>query len=175
MPRARMSAPEAVIIGTCRQRMAHISILLALGCAAALAASAARELRIEDGWVRAMPPNARMTAAYMTLSNPGDSAISIRGASSPDAADVSLHETRSTADGVTMRAVESLTIEPGEQVQLEPGGLHLMLMGLDVPPRAGNSLSLCITTSVEEQCMQLPVSRQAPQAAGRQDQEKHNE
>jgi copper(I)-binding protein len=94
---------------------------------AALAAGEAG-LEFDGAWVRAMPPGMAMTAGFGTLRNPGQEAIEITSFSSDEFGDVSLHRTE-TIDGVSrMRAVPSLRLEPGESVELAPGGYHLMLM-----------------------------------------------
>jgi len=45
---------------------------------------------------------------------------------------------------MTMRQLISLDIAPGEKIKLEPGGMHLMLWGLDRSLRPGNSVSLTL-------------------------------
>ncbi len=50
---------------------------------------------------------------------------------SPQFDSVSLHETIIDSDGMShMQEIHQLVLQPGESVVLEPGGKHLMLMGL---------------------------------------------
>lgn len=93
---------------------------------AALAADAT--LRVEDPWIRAAPPGARMLAGYATLGNEGDVALTLVGAASERFGLVEMHRTVQVDGVARMRQVESLEVAPGAQVALEPGGLHLMLM-----------------------------------------------
>ncbi|MEE4203373.1 MAG: copper chaperone PCu(A)C, partial [Halieaceae bacterium] len=51
------------------------------------------ELTIEGAWVRAMPPTQKMTAGYATITNSGDEAVTVAGASSPIAKMSELHTT----------------------------------------------------------------------------------
>ena len=136
------------------------------GLAAAMllpsAAWPAEALLVEGAWVRAMPPTQRMTAAYMTLKNAGSVPVVLRGARAPLAAHAGLHETRRDEDRVRMQAVDTLSIAPGESLELAPGGLHVMLMGLERMPATGDSLSVCLQTDAGEQCQELPVLREAP-------------
>ncbi len=75
-----------------------------------------------------MPPGMKMTAGFGQLRNSGSEALEISSYSSPSFGDVSLHRTE-LVDGVSkMREVEELVIDPGGEVNLEPGGYHLMLM-----------------------------------------------
>ncbi len=80
--------------------------------------------------VRVTPPRTEggMSAGYFTLKNHTGETITITGVSSPQFERVDMHETR-IEDGVSrMRPIDVLTIPPGGEVRLEPGGKHLMLM-----------------------------------------------
>ncbi len=76
------------------------------------------------------------SAAYMRISNRGESEVRIVAASSAAARDVSFHETVVEAGKAKMKAMPDLRIEAGETLELAPGGKHIMLMGLmnDLPP-----------------------------------------
>lgn len=111
-----------------------------LGCAPGPAA----ELRLEDGWVRAMPAAAPMSAAYGTLHWHGREPLVITAWHSDDYADVSLHRTI-VQDGVSrMEAVPAAVIEPGGRLTLEPGGLHLMLMRPGRELRTGDFVGIAL-------------------------------
>ncbi|WP_439100575.1 copper chaperone PCu(A)C [Congregibacter sp.] len=124
----------------------------------------AETLELSGAWVRAMPPGQKMTAVYMELRNPEASAVSIIGASSP-LGSASLHETRVAEGRSTMRAVDTLSVEGGDIVHLEPGGLHIMLMGLKSTPVEGDSVPICLQTSKGDVCADAAVRRTAPGTA----------
>ena len=85
-------------------------------------------LQFEDAWVRAMPPGSMMTAGFGKLINRSDSELQIAAYTSPQFGDVSLHQTV-TENGVSrMQAVEGLSLPAGSDLELAPGGYHLMLM-----------------------------------------------
>lgn len=119
----------------CRSAWAHhraraallVALLVLAGCADPDGGAAA--LQVDAGWVREAPPGARMTAAYGTLENPGGLPVVVEGWSSPAWRDVSLHRTVTVGDVRSMEPVERLEIPARGAVSLEPGGLHLMLMG----------------------------------------------
>src|SRR5262245_27394949 len=92
------------------------------------------EVRIENAWVRALPPTQPNTAGYLTVINDGKTAVAIVGASSNIAAKVELHRTRTVDGMMRMEPVEGVAVAPGERVQLVPGGTHLMLLGLKYMP-----------------------------------------
>lgn len=70
------------------------------------------------------------SAAYMRVSNRGESEIRIVAASSPAAMNMSFHETVIEDGQATMKALPELRIPPGQTLELKPGGKHIMLMGL---------------------------------------------
>jgi len=86
------------------------------------------QLEFEDAWVRAMPPGSKMTAGFGRLVNTGTDDLSIAGWASDSFGVVSLHRTV-TENGVSrMRSIPELTLSPGSERVLEPGGYHLMFM-----------------------------------------------
>lgn len=115
--------------------------LLVLGAAlAALAApplaaqpgASTGALTVADAWVRAVP-GAAVAAAYMRLHNAGRQPVRVIGVHSALAGHAMIHETRLESGVSTMRPHEPLVIAPGASVELEPGGLHVMLHDLAHP------------------------------------------
>lgn len=93
----------------------------------------ASDLRIQDPHVRAVPPTAEVTAAFMGLHNEGSRDLAIVDAHSPAARVVELH-THTQVEGVMqMRRIEKIEIPAGGTTELKPGGLHLMLIDLTAP------------------------------------------
>lgn len=107
----------------------HFSrLILAAAAAFAGAAHAEGRLVIEDAWIRTAPPGAAMRAGYATLRNGGDAPLVVRGARSDAFGAVSMHATLMDDGVARMRELPEILLAPGEQVRLEPGGTHLMLM-----------------------------------------------
>lgn len=73
---------------------------------------------------------AKSAAGYVTISNEGDTPEELVGVRSPFAASTTLHTTIFEDDIAKMRPVIGVPIAPGEVVNLEPGGMHVMFMGL---------------------------------------------
>jgi copper(I)-binding protein len=105
---------------------------------AARAANPAIELR--GAWARPTPPAADVAAAYLEIrSSRADRLVEAR---TPAARRAEIHST-SMKDGVMeMRHVEALAIPAGTPVVLKPGGLHVMLFGLQQPLAVGQRLPL---------------------------------
>jgi copper(I)-binding protein len=107
-------------------------------------------LVFSDAWARATVPSAGSAAIYGTFRNDSDQPLTIKEITTDAAASVMLH--RSTLDNGMMRmgAVEELSVAPGEELVLEPGGMHVMLMGLRAPLDENQIIYVNILTSGEE-------------------------
>jgi copper(I)-binding protein len=101
-------------------------------------------LSVSDGWVKAADDG--MTAAFGTLTNAGAAEVRLRAAATSAAARVELHEVVSEGGAMVMRQVAGgLAVPAGGTLALEPGGNHLMLMGLTEPVRPGDEVTLTLT------------------------------
>lgn len=89
---------------------------------------------------------ARTGAVFVTLYNPQASVDKLLGASSDKASLVEIHESYvDEADGtMQMRKVESVEILPSQQVQLKPGGYHIMLIDLAAPLVEGQTFNVVL-------------------------------
>ncbi len=94
------------------------------------APAAADVLKVSDCWSRASIPGADTGVTYCSLKNEGKSPLVIEKVTSEVAGMIMIHETVHHNDMVMMSHLDELTIEPGEEVQLKPGGLHMMLTGM---------------------------------------------
>ena len=128
-----------------------IRVLVVAGLAATVLLAAcqprATAPTFDQAWVRAMPPSAHMTAAYGVVRNGTDAPVTVVAFASPAFGDVSLHRTVQVDGMARMREVESLTLQPGETAELEPGGLHLMLMMPAASLSVGDVVSLVMTAA----------------------------
>ena len=102
------------------------------------------QLRVEDPWVREGPPNARVLAGFMKLTNPGAGPVRVTSVTSPDFASIEIHRTE-IVDGVARMMQEtSIDIAPGGSVELKPGGMHLMLFSPAKRLRHGAGVTLSL-------------------------------
>jgi len=97
------------------------------------------ELAVSDAWIKNLPPAVPVRAAYMTLHNPTTMAQHIVALRSESFARVEIHQTVMQDDMMRMQQLPGLRINPGETVQLAPGGLHLMLIQPAEPTRPGET------------------------------------
>lgn len=126
-------------------------------------ASAGATIALENWWVRALPPSQTMTAAYGSITNTGAAAITLTGATTDTTQRVELHTTQQIDGQVRMLPMAFPTLAPGERLVLEPGGPHLMLMGVTTMPALGSTVTLCVQlTTMEPVCTDANVRRTAP-------------
>lgn len=108
------------------------------------AAAQAGELHVDDPWARASLGQVPNSAAYMILHNEGAEADRLLRAEAEVAAAVELHTHVMEGDVARMRRVEAVELPAGESVALAPGGLHVMLIGLEAPLEAGETFPLTL-------------------------------
>ncbi len=127
--------------------MRHVVLTAAalLGLAVALPAHAqSPTVEVTEAWARATTSSARSGGAFLTLKATG-AADRVVSASSPVAEKVELHETIRDGNVMRMREVPQLLVPAGEKVVLQPGGQHIMLIGLKKPLNRGESFPVTIT------------------------------
>jgi copper(I)-binding protein len=107
-------------------------------------ASAFAELEFSDAWIKNLPPTIPVRAGYMTIHNPGPGTLSIVSVRSEAFGSVEVHRSFMRDGMMRMEPVESLEIEAEMSVQLEPGGLHLMMMMPKEPTNPGDEIVIFI-------------------------------
>jgi len=101
-------------------------------------------LTVRDAWVRAVPPSASVTAAYMVLQNDSDAPASLESVETGAASSAELHRMSRDQGMMTMAQVPNVPIPARGRTALEPTGYHLMLIGLKKPLRAGDRVKLTL-------------------------------
>jgi hypothetical protein len=131
-----------------------------------LATQAVLAVEIESPWVRPTAPGAKVGGAFMTIVG-GAQADRVVSGSSPAAAVVELH-THIMQDGVAkMRAIPAIDVPAGGKVELKPGGLHLMLINLKAPLKAGETIVLKLRfEKAGEIEIKVPVANQPAMTSG---------
>ena len=101
-------------------------------------------LVVHDVWVREPPGGHPIAAAYMRLENTTDQALVLVGAGSAVVERVEIHEMKHQDGKMSMRQVERIEIPANGSVVLKPSGLHLMLIGMEQAPKAGDNIELTL-------------------------------
>ncbi|MFT5114767.1 MAG: copper(I)-binding protein [Parasphingorhabdus sp.] len=99
-------------------------------------------IKIEHPWARPLPPVSKHGAAFVSLHNSGTQTERLITISTDKAERVELHNHIHEDGLMKMRKVDDVEIEAGESVVFGPGGLHIMLMGLQTPLKEGESFQM---------------------------------
>ena len=123
-----------------------------------MVASATDLVRVEDGFVRGMPPGQKITTAYMKLHNLGDKKLQLLGGKTQIASTVEIHSHEQRDGMMRMRKLDFLSLPGHQTITLEPSGNHLMLLGLKRMLKDGEKINITLQfEGGEEQTIQLPV------------------
>jgi copper(I)-binding protein len=157
---------------TCPARLLAVAFFGLYLSAAAQPAS----LRVVDAWIQEGPPGIPVLAGYLTLENPTADTLRVMNVSSPIAERVEIHRTDITDMTATMTRVAELPLPPKGRVAFTPGGYHLMIFGVDEPPRAGARVPLeLILDTGEKILVQATVRRDAEVDSGAEEGHHHHD
>lgn len=126
------------------KRLAH-SLLAALLLVAAVSGAAAHEykagnLQIHHPAAKATLPGQPVGGGFFTIVNDGGDPDRLVSITSPVSDDVQLHTMTMENDVMQMRRLaDGIDVPAGGSVKLEPGGLHVMFMGIKAPFKEGES------------------------------------
>ncbi len=153
-------------------KIGRIILLFAIWCSllalvAACGGPSGPQIEIEGAWARPSPKMAGAGAAYMVIKNTGGEDDKLLSGETPAAEVVELHESYMDENQVMhMRAVEGgyIQIPAGGQVELKPGGYHIMLIKLVEPLEAGTTIPLTLRFEKSGEIeIEVPVSEGPPQ------------
>lgn len=107
---------------------------------------------VENAWVRLTPPTLKDTAAYMVIVNPSDKPLRLVGGETdvammvmPMIFTVEIREQGGVKMEVKgMKSVPYLEVPAKGRLELEPGGNHLMLMGLKRALKEGERVKITL-------------------------------
>lgn len=118
--------------------------ILALGLGATLAQAHSFKLgpiSIGHPYARATVTGQPTGGGFLTLENSGadDRLLSV---SADVSKSVELHSMAMDGDVMKMRQVDAIELPAGKAVELKPGGLHIMFIGLKAPLKQGDTFPL---------------------------------
>ncbi|HXZ01290.1 MAG TPA: copper chaperone PCu(A)C [Stellaceae bacterium] len=126
-------------------RLAAFLCALCLALIASAQAQSNSGIEISHPWARATAGTASPGVVYLKIVNHGAGDDSLTAASTPAAAKVELHATRNDNGVMKMRPLAEVPIQAGGSAEFKPGGMHIMLLGLRQPLKAGDSFPLTLT------------------------------
>lgn len=119
-------------------------LITALMLSACGAGSPGPQIRVEDAWARPVPAAGGNGAVFMRLVNAGNAADQLIGAESPAAGTVEVHKTTMEEGVMKMEHIPGLEVPAGGEVLLEPGGYHVMLIGVTQSLAPGDSFPVTL-------------------------------
>lgn len=123
--------------------MMRIPSILALLLLASCGDQGAADIRVSNAWARPTIGQAP-GAVYLTISNKGEAPDRLTGAVTDHSAMAMVHQNE-VVDGVAkMRMAGEINIPAHEQIEMRPGGTHIMLEGLKAPLRTGDDFDLVL-------------------------------
>lgn len=106
-----------------------LSILAGLACSDS--APGGVSVQVDGAWARTSAGEGGNSAVYMTVRNPGRVSAGLVGGRCDGAGRTELHRTTIDPSGLAqMAGVDRAEIPAGGALALEPGGYHLMLLGV---------------------------------------------
>ncbi len=133
------------------------------------AAAPSSTVVVSDVLCRPTPNGRQMTGCYMTLTASADDRLV--SVSSPRAGRVEIHESQLENGMMMMRELrDGMPLPAGQTVALQPGGNHIMLLAVEQPMVAGQTVPLTLTfEKAGEREVSAPVATppvEAAEAAG---------
>jgi periplasmic copper chaperone A len=112
-------------------------------------------ITVSDAWARPSPMMNRAGAAYMVLQNNGAAEDKLLSVESDVAQTIELHETKESGGMMSMSPVPNIPVPANGKAELKPGGLHVMLIGLNRELKAGDKVQLTLNF---EKAGKVPVT-----------------
>jgi copper(I)-binding protein len=137
---------EPIMIGVAFRLACAFVFLRLLAPAVHAGEIAVGNLVVKQAWSRATPGGALVAGGYLTIENKGSLPDRLLSGSTDAARKIEIHEMTMDNGVMTMRPIDGgLFIEAGKTVKFEPGGRHLMFIGLAAPFREGEQVSVSLT------------------------------
>lgn len=100
---------------------------------------------VDNAWARPTIAGAPTGAAYLVLTNHTDKEVVLKEAAAPVAASTMIHENIMENGVMKMRMAEGgLKIPAGKSVAMQPGGYHIMFMGMKQVLKKGQRFPLTL-------------------------------
>ncbi|MEX1057670.1 MAG: copper chaperone PCu(A)C [Natronospirillum sp.] len=118
-------------------------VLLVVGLNVAYA-DQATHVTAQNAWIRETPPTQTLSSGYLDLMNHGDDAVQLVAVESDAVRVIEMHTATQRGDTMGMERLNAITLLPGRETTLRPGGDHLMLIDMTRSPRLGEPLPVTL-------------------------------
>lgn len=107
-------------------------------------ANDASAIDVDNAYIREVPPGAMATGSFLTLKNNSGQEVRLIGAASNAAKKVELHTHINDKGVMKMRQISHISIGAHQETKLQPGGLHIMFIGLQKELKAGQTIPMTL-------------------------------
>lgn len=143
-----------------------LGAVAAVATLTALPSAAQSEVQILHPWARPTVAGQSAGGGFLTLRGAAAADRLVGGAAPAVAERVELHTMRMEGDVMRMREVSAIDVPAGQTVELKPGGLHVMFMGLKAPLKDGDRFALTLRfEQAGEKTVEVQVSMRPPAGA----------
>ena len=116
--------------------------LLASSVFGLAATTALAQVKIDKAWARPTVAGQQGGGAFLSITSA--SADRLISGSTPLAERFELHTMAMKGDVMEMRQVDAIELPAGQTVELKPGGLHVMFIGLKTPLKTGSKVPVTL-------------------------------
>jgi copper(I)-binding protein len=118
--------------------------LAGCGSSATPAPTQAGPVTVRDAWVKASP--GPMTGSFGVVENSGGDDLTLVSATTSASSTSELHEVVVVDGQMVMQPKDGgFALPAGGELVLEPGGDHIMIMGMTAPVEAGDDVEITLT------------------------------
>lgn len=119
-----------------------LTALLAASLLSLAATASLAQVKVDRAWARPTVTGQQGGGGFLRLSSvSGDRLV---GGSTPLAERFELHSMAMKGDVMEMRQVDAIELPAGQTVELKPGGLHVMFIGLKQPLVLGSKVPVTL-------------------------------
>jgi copper(I)-binding protein len=108
-------------------------------------AAQGKRVAASDGWVKLPAPGENGAMAFVAIENPTMYGIYVTSAASDAAGKVELRDAGQSGDA-RLKAVAFISVPAYDRVDMDPGGVHLLLIDLKRPMKEGDKVVLTLST-----------------------------
>ena len=103
------------------------------------------DLEFSNAWIRDLPATVPVRAGYMSIENTGDHKRYIISFQSDAFEKIEIHQTIEEDGLMRMQQLDYLLISAGKKLELQPGGIHLMLINPLREIKPGDEINIWVS------------------------------
>ena len=123
--------------------IAGISLMLAVSLPVLAQKPETSPVKVTDAWTKPTVPGGKVSASYMKIQT--SVPLKLLSADSPVAGQVEIHDMHMSDGVMHMNPAGVVELVPGKMLEMKPGGMHVMLMKVKEPIKAGDPVLIRLT------------------------------